>query len=148
MHPPSNRPAAIAWIKGGTQVPELSGSVEFFQTNRGVLVIAELHQLPVSSSNIFALHIHAGESCDGLNFSETGGHYNPVNLPHPLHAGDLPPLFSCHGYAFMAVLTDRFQISDVIGRTIVIHGGTDDFISQPAGNAGNKIACGVIRTNS
>jgi Cu-Zn family superoxide dismutase len=43
------------------------------------------------------------------------------------------------------VVTDRFTLPEVIGRTLVIHSGADDFRSQPAGNAGTKIACGVIR---
>lgn len=45
----------------------------------------------------------------------------------------------------MYVLTDRFRVRDIIGRTVVIHSGPDDFHTQPAGNAGEKIACGVIR---
>ena len=63
----------------------------------------------------------------------------------PYHAGDLPPLFSSHGQAYMAVLSGRFRIPEVLGRTIVIHSGPDDFTPQPAGNSGKKIACGVIR---
>ena len=45
----------------------------------------------------------------------------------------------------MAVLTDRFRIPEIIGRTVVIHSGRDDFTSQPAGDSGTRIACGVIR---
>ena len=96
-------------------------------------------------TGFFALHIHEGGSCSGENFSDTGGHYNPHNEAHPRHAGDLPPLLLCGGGAYLAVLTDRFSVADVIGRTVVIHGGADDFHTQPAGNAGTKIACGVIR---
>ena len=59
-------------------------------------------------------------------------------------------LYSClpgvsGGHAFSVFLTDRFCVKDVIGRTVIIHGGSDDFTSQPAGNAGPKIACGEIR---
>ena len=49
------------------------------------------------------------------------------------------------GYALQAFLTDRFTVRDIIGRTVIIHDGLDDFTSQPAGNAGARIACGVIR---
>ena len=54
-------------------------------------------------------------------------------------------LLLCGGGAYLAVLTDRFSVADVLGRTVVIHSGADDFHTQPAGNAGTKIACGVIR---
>ena len=94
---------------------------------------------------LFAVHIHEGSDCGGTDFSDTGGHYNPDAREHPRHAGDLPPLLSMGGRAFLAVETGRFTPCDVVGRTVVIHGSTDDFHTQPAGNAGKKIACGVIR---
>lgn len=64
---------------------------------------------------------------------------------HPYHAGDLPPLFSANGNAVLEVLTDRFNIHQIIGKTIIIHRNPDDFTTQPSGNAGEKIACGVIK---
>lgn len=73
------------------------------------------------------------------------GHYNPNHTEHPNHAGDLPPLLSNNGYAFLGFYTNRFHPEDVIGRTIIIHVNPDDFVSQPSGNAGEMIACGVIR---
>ena len=81
----------------------------------------------------------------GSGFPNTGSHYNPDHQDHPLHTGDLPPLLSGDGTTCLAVVTDRFRIKDVIGRTVVIHSGSDNFRTQPAGNTGNKIACGVIR---
>lgn len=77
-------------------------------------------------------------------FPLTGSHYNPDNCPHPYHAGDLPPLFGNRGIAWSAFLTNRFQVRDVLGKTVIIHASPDDFTSQPAGNSGKKIACGVI----
>ena len=90
-------------------------------------------------------HIHEGMGCGGDDFAETMGHYNPKDCPHPYHAGDLPPLFADAGMAWMAVLTSRFTLEEVLGRTVVIHAMPDDFHTQPAGNSGRKIACGVIR---
>jgi len=72
------------------------------------------------------------------------GHYNPDNLPHPYHSGDMPPLFGNDGTAFSVFLTNRFKIDEIIGRTVVIHAQPDDFTSQPSGNSGEKIACGII----
>ena len=110
------------------------------------MVVATLFGLPKNSeSGFFALHIHEGCSCSGEGFSETGSHYNPAKTNHPKHAGDLPPLLLCHDGAYLAVCTDRFRVQDILGRTVVIHSGPDDFRSQPAGNAGTKIGCGIIR---
>ena len=94
---------------------------------------------------MFAFHIHEGDSCAGESFPETGGHYNPAARPHPWHAGDLPPLFSHDGSAFLAVRTGRFSLQEILGKTVVIHRQPDDFTTQPSGAAGEKIACGVIR---
>ena len=138
-------PDAVAQIRGGIDAPQLSGCVQFYQESGCVLVMAKISGLPMESeTGFYGFHIHQGESCSGMEFSATGSHYNPSNQPHPKHAGDLPPLLACQGNAFLSVRTDRFYVSDVIGRTVVIHSDPDDFHSQPAGNAGTKIACGVI----
>lgn len=78
-------------------------------------------------------------------FSNAMAHYNPENCPHPYHAGDMPPLFGNQGYAFLMFLTDRFMVRNVIGKTVIIHDNPDDFTTQPSGNSGAKIACGVIQ---
>ena len=145
----SIQPDAVACIKGGPEAPCLSGRVEFYQKNGCVLVTTTVSGLPQNSeSGFFALHIHEGGSCSGEGFADTGGHYNPAGAPHPRHAGDLPPLLLCHGGAYLAVQTNRFCVRDILGRTVVIHSGPDDFKTQPAGNAGTKIACGVIRSTA
>lgn len=143
----SSCPDAVAQIRGGVDAPCLSGWVRFYQERGSVLVVVDVSGLPVDSeTGFFALHIHEGGSCAGEGFSQTGGHYDPKGMPHPDHAGDLPPLLLCRGGAYLAVRTDRFRVGEVIGRTVVIHSGPDDLHSQPAGNAGTKIGCGVIRS--
>lgn len=134
-------PDAVAYIKGDG----ISGEAQFYQTPSGVIVATEVRGLPKSVHSIFAFHIHEGDSCGGEKFADTKTHYNPTNSLHPNHSGDLPPLFSSDGYALSVVLTDRFEVSEIIGKTVVIHSGVDDFTSQPAGNSGEKIACGVIK---
>ncbi len=138
------RPAAVAKLRGDGEHPDLRGTVKFIPQCGGVLVIAEVSGLPESEAGFFALHIHEGGDCCGRGFPNTGGHYNPDNRPHPRHAGDLPPLLSCGGSAYLAVQTNRFRAEDIVGMTVVIHDKPDDFRSQPSGNAGGKIACGVI----
>lgn len=139
-------PDAVARIQGDAEAPQLSGCVQFYQERGYVLIVARIIGLPKESeTGFFGFHIHQGESCSGTDFPETGSHYNPMNQAHPKHAGDLPPLLACQGSAYLAVRTDRFSVRDIIGRTVVIHSDSDDFHTQPAGNAGKKIACGVIR---
>ena len=134
------RPAAVATMTGGM----LRGTVKLYYQPDGVLVVADVSGLP-RQDGFYGFHIHEGGSCTGVDFADTKSHFNPTNMSHPFHAGDLPPLLGCNGKAFLAVKTDRFGIGDVIGKTVVIHSGPDDFTSQPAGNAGTKIACGVIK---
>ncbi len=146
------REQASAEVRGSGKYPNLRGKVTFVQMTNGVLVTAEMFGLPYNtdkcSNGIFAFHIHSGGSCTGNSeepFANTDGHYNPNNCPHPYHAGDLPPLFGNKGYAYMSVFTDRFTVREIVGRTVVVHANYDDFSTQPSGNAGAKIACGLIR---
>jgi Cu-Zn family superoxide dismutase len=149
---PGNRPAARAAIKGSAQYPDIYGYVHFYQTEMGVMVVAEIFGLPIPAnpceSPVFGFHIHSGGSCTGTEtdpFADTMTHYNPKNCPHPYHAGDMPPLFGNQGYAFLMFLTNRFTVREIIGTTVIIHDKPDDFTTQPSGNSGNKIACGVIQ---
>lgn len=142
-------PQAIAWVTGGAAYPDISGLVKFYPTlYGGVIVEAEFFNLPnintAGSSDFYALHIHVDEDCPP-DLSNLGGHYNPTNLPHPYHVGDLLPLLGNQGYAWMAFYDKRFMVEDIMGRTVVVHSGPDDFTTQPSGNSGPKIACGVIK---
>lgn len=142
-------------MRGSAAYKNICGIVRFYRTNNGVLVAAEINGLPYSQGNcrqpVFGFHIHDGNRCEGDmhdSFSGAMSHYNPADCMHPFHAGDLPPLFGNHGYAFSTFLTDRFSLSQVIGRAVIIHGNPDDFTAQPSGNAGEKLACGVVTANS
>lgn len=146
------RPHAMAMLAGSSEYSEIKGTVGFYQTGCGVLVVTEVMGLPNSKeqckSSFFAVHIHEGESCSGSaedSFANAMQHYNPQGCEHPGHAGDLPPLLGNQGYAFSVFLTDRFSVSEILGRTVIIHSGADDFHTKPSGNAGTKIACGVVR---
>lgn len=136
---------AFASIKGNYLAPTLEGNLYLYPFKDGSIVEIEVKNLPKDITHPYALHIHEGGSCEGENFEQSGEHYNPTNTAHPMHAGDLPPLFSNNGYAYMAVYTNRFKPEDVIGKTIIIHNGADDFKTEPSGNSGPKMACGVIK---
>jgi len=144
-----NRPRAVAWVRGNSSSSPVSGLVKFFETPYdGVLVEAEVFGLPniseQDSTRFYAIHIHEYGDCSA-DFSRTGDHYNPAGQPHPRHAGDLIPLLSNQGYAWAAFYDRRFTIDEIMGRSVIIHAMPDDFVTQPSGNSGQKIACGVIR---
>lgn len=138
-------PDAVARIVGGEEAPRLSGCVRFYQENGCVLIEAKISGLPkASETGFFGFHIHQGRDCSGVGVPGTESHYNPLGQGHPKHAGDLPPLLECKGNAYLSVKTDRFSVNEIIGRTVVIHSDPDDFHTQPAGDAGKKIACGSV----
>lgn len=126
---------AIACIRGDG----IRGTVKFFPQYPGIMVTAEIFGL---SDGFHGFHIHEGRSCGGVDFADSGAHFGTGT--HPNHAGDLPPILSCGGKAYLAVYTNRFQISEILRRTVVIHADPDDFTTQPAGASGRKNACGVI----
>jgi Cu-Zn family superoxide dismutase len=103
-------------------------------------------------------HLHAVGSCVGPAFASAGGHHNPLGAEHGLdnpagaHAGDLPNLdVNVAGRGHLAATTDRATLSmgpvsllDGDGSAIVIHAAEDDQVTNPTGNSGARIACGVI----
>ncbi|MDD5952752.1 MAG: superoxide dismutase family protein [Oscillospiraceae bacterium] len=135
------KPHAVATMGPMEGKGAITGCVSFYDTCAGTLVTAAIQGLPQTETNVFAMHIHAGETCQSPD-----GHLNPENRPHPLHRGDLPPLFSNRGCAWSAVVTDRLRTCDIIGKTVILHAGPDDFTTQPSGNSGPMIGCGVIRS--
>lgn len=144
MQKPQEYSSAVAYLQGSDAAPKLMGQVLFTQKAEGVLVTAQVFGLPETETGFFGFHIHE-KPCSGEDFSGAGAHYNPKELPHPRHAGDLPPLLSCGGKAELSVLTNRVRLEELLGRSVVIHDGTDDFRTQPAGDAGLRIACGTIQ---
>ncbi len=133
------------------------GHARFNETSKGLQVTVDVHGLPVGTH---AAHIHEVGKCEAPDFKSAGGHFNPEGKhhghknPQGWHAGDLPNLTvgtNGKGHATW-VLEDlsvlRHDASDILthagGTSIVIHANADDEMSDPAGNAGNRIACGVI----
>ncbi len=140
----NEKPTAFAYMMG----EGIAGTVCFYPYKKGTVLIYEINGLPRDLGGIFGFHIHEGQSCQNdtaIPFEKTKGHFNPTNQKHPFHLGDLPPLFANEGIAWGMVYIDKFKPSDIIDRTIVIHDQADDFHSQPAGNSGEKIACGEIK---
>lgn len=145
-------PQAAAEIMGSEKYSSLRGTVSFYDLGYAVLVTTSLYGLPYRNGYcqhpVLGFHIHEGRACTGNSqdpFADAGTHFNPENCPHPAHAGDLPPVFVNEGLAWSAVITTRFTVKEIIGRTVIVHSQADDFHTQPSGNSGEKIACGLIR---
>ena len=146
----SHEPAAYAVIQGGSDYPDIIGTANFYETRwgEGLMVEVELDRLPNSASlspRFLGMHIHENGDCGGEHFADTGMHYNPTGAVHPYHLGDLPPVLNSNGYAYQIFYDGYLGIQDILNRSIIIHQNRDDFTTQPSGDSGNKIACGVIR---
>ena len=105
----------------------------------------------------YGVHIHTTGKCEGPDFKSAGGHWNPFNKAHGLesetgaHAGDLPNLVIAEGgtggLSFTvkhAPMTGEGGLMDADGASFMVHAGPDDMKSDPAGNSGDRIACGVF----
>lgn len=134
-------PSAAAQICGTADFPSVCGTLMLYQSQAGVFCVVSVSGIPTEfgCGNILAMHIHN---------PETGKHYNPESREHPYHAGDMPPLFVDGTSAWSAFLSERFDVCEVIGKEVVIHRRRDDFTTQPSGDAGEMIACGVIKRYS
>ena len=143
------QPEAAAWIQGSASWPQTAGSVRFYRTPYdGVLVEAQIFGLPnirtQGSSDFYGMHIHEYGDCT-RPFAQAGNHYNPGQTAHPQHAGDLPPLLGNQGYAYTVFYDKRFLLDEIVGKSVIIHRMADDFHTQPSGDSGDRIGCGVIR---
>lgn len=151
--------SASAIIEGGPLRPQIKGMVTFVETGEGTEVCVSVTGLPkyrparrgAPPIGPHGFHIHEYGDCTVGNqdapFQGAGSHWNPDDQPHGNHAGDMPVLFSNDGIAKMCFITTRFKPADVVGKSVIIHENPDDYRTQPAGNAGRRLACGVIKAD-
>jgi Cu-Zn family superoxide dismutase len=148
--------SAAADIKP-TRGNEAMGHVEFLQIGERVRVHAMITGLAPGSEHGF--HVHEVGDCSAPDAASAKGHFNPFGKPHAhytapeRHAGDLPALKAdARGRAEFEVELNIISLAggpaNIIGRSVVVHANADDFRTQPAGNSGARIACGVIRRTS
>ena len=123
-----------------------------------VYLEASVRDLP---PGFHGFHIHEFGRCEAPGFTTAGGHLNPTGATHGEHAGDLPSLLvTDDGEATLATATDRFSLADLRdadGSAVMVHSGPDNFANIPAryggpdeetlstGDAGSRLACGVVR---
>lgn len=132
-----------------------AGQVQLMAIPNGVHITAELENLPAGTH---ALHIHETGDCQAPDFESAGGHFNPTGASHGWlspggpHAGDLPNIhvpdsgsLTVEHFNIMVTMDEgENTVFDQDGSAIVIHEGADDYQTDPAGDAGSRIACGVI----
>ena len=141
--------ATIAATAGNTA----KGTVTFTQKGDKVTVTAQLSGLAPGGHGF---HVHEKGDCSAPDAASAGGHFNPTGKPHGApdaaehHAGDMPMLQAdASGNAKLtadiAGLTIGSGAGDIIGRSVVVHKDVDDYKTQPAGNSGARVGCGVIQ---
>ena len=150
---PTSASSATAMLSP-TEGKTAQGTLKFEAGDGGVKVSGSLSGLKPGAEHGF--HVHEKGDCSAPDASSAGGHLNPDQQPHgnvsqgPHHAGDAPNVKADDsGNADVSVTLPGLEIGtggakDVIGKAVVVHEGPDDYQSQPAGNSGGRIACGVI----
>jgi Cu-Zn family superoxide dismutase len=125
------------------------------KTEKGITIQLDLHGLP---SGTHAIHIHNKASCVAPDFKSAGDHFSPKHMKHGdlakggPHAGDLPNIeVGVDGMVKTTIESNHLNLGASLkslqkgaGTALVIHAGPDDYKSQPAGNSGDRIACGEI----
>jgi superoxide dismutase, Cu-Zn family len=145
---------ANAQLKDGSG--KAMGDVDLVQTPAGVLIKLQLKGIAPGEH---AFHVHAVGKCDAPSFESAGPHFNPTNHKHGMmagegHAGDMPNLHVPQSGELSvevfnpAISLDKGKPNSVFdndGSSLVIHAKADDYKSDPAGNSGDRIACGVLQ---
>lgn len=134
----------------------VSGKLSVRPMGDGVHITGEIGGLTPNSTH--AIHIHEKGDCSAADASSAGGHFNPAGQPHGQvdrgahHAGDMDNLVAnAEGVAQVDAHASGVTLgggapNDVAGRAVIVHASPDDYKSQPAGNAGARLACGIIKT--
>jgi Cu-Zn family superoxide dismutase len=146
--------SATATLEGTMPDTTVTGTVRFDQNNGKVKMTLQI-SVPSKANQSVAVHIHENGACGDMG-KAAGGHWNPTNQNHgkwgsgQFHLGDIGNVtLDAQGNGTMELETDLWSIGgdankDILGKGIIVHGGTDDYTSQPSGNAGSRIGCGVI----
>lgn len=150
----SSDPSNAIAVLHATEGNKVAGTVTFKEEADGVRVHAELTGLTPGNHGF---HIHEFGDCSAADLTSAGGHFNPTNSPHAgpdaseRHEGDMGNIEAdASGKVTLDYLDHHISISpahdkeSVIGRSVIIHAKPDDLKSQPSGDAGARIACGVI----
>ncbi len=147
----SQIPTKAQAVLNPTEGNEVHGTVTFMATDKGVLVAVDVDGLTPGKHGF---HIHEKGDCNSPDGSAAGGHFNPHSMEHgspedaTRHDGDMGNIIAdVKGHAHLEYIDPKISLvgeHTVIGRSVIVHAGEDDFKTQPTGNAGARVACGVI----
>ena len=136
-----------------TQGNTARGDVRYTQQGGQLAVVARVSGLKPNQAHGF--HVHEKGDCSAPDATSAGGHFNPGSAPHGApsarhHAGDMPSLMAdAQGNAQASFTIDGNLAGDAasafVGKAVIVHAMPDDYTTQPTGNSGARIACGVIR---
>jgi Cu-Zn family superoxide dismutase len=134
-----------------TEGNNVNGIITFKQTTGGVIIKGDIQGLTPGKHGF---HIHEYGDCSSIDGSSAGGHFNPMSMQHGAptdkerHEGDMGNIVAdASGNAHIEYIDSVIKLNgpdSIIGRGVVVHKGEDDLKSQPTGNAGPRVACGVI----
>ena len=149
---------AQAVLSGTQQDTTVTGTVQFNEENGKVKMMLDI-TVPKKANQSVAVHIHEHGACGDMG-KDAHGHWNPTKVDHgkwgsaAFHSGDIGNVeLNGEGKGTMELETDLWTISgsdttkNILNKAIIVHGGVDDFTTQPTGNAGSRIGCGVITQN-
>ncbi len=135
----------------GFQNQDIRGTVTFTKVPNGIKIIADVDGLKPGKHGF---HVHEHGDCSGHDGKAAGGHFNPTNSKHggpdssERHVGDLGNLVADdNGHAHYERIDALISFegpNSILGKSIIIHADADDYVTQPTGNAGARIACGKI----
>jgi Cu-Zn family superoxide dismutase len=146
---------AIAKLESA-EAPKFSGTVTFTQDGDQVRVVADVKGVEKPGPHGF--HLHENGKCEhdpaGKHFSTAGGHFNPTGVAHACpdsavhHAGDFGNIdIKADGTGHLELTTSMLSLSGAntpVGKAVILHTGADDCKTQPTGNSGGRLACGVV----
>ena len=147
--------SATATLSGTKPDTTVNGTVQFTQDGNRVRMNLQI-TVPQKANQSVAVHIHEHGECGNMG-KEAMGHWNPTNESHgkwgsgSFHSGDIGNIsLDANGRGSLQLESDRWSIggdarTNILDRSIIVHSGVDDYTSQPSGNSGERIGCGVIR---
>ena len=149
---PMNGPHVSASIEGRSG-STLTGTATFTQVGGAVHIVVDVNNAP---EGVHAVHLHEKGDCSAPDGSSAGGHFNPTHMPHGSpegpnhHAGDFGNMtVGADGHGHLELDSRTLTIAagemSVVGHAVVVHANPDDFATQPTGNAGGRIGCGVVK---